>query len=149
MMWRNMYRVSRRPANGRWNDMWRLNRQMDHLLGGTRGPIRSEYPLFQAWASDEGLLIVANIPGVDEDALEITVDGGTLTLTGSRSTEDMPENARVFRRERASGQFSRSVELPFDVDVEAVKASYENGLLQIELPRVPEGRPRKIAVNGS
>jgi HSP20 family protein len=105
--------------------------------------------LFQAWASDEGLLIVANIPGVDEDALEITADGGTLRLTGSRSTEDMPENARVFRLERASGQFSRSVELPFDVDVEAVKASYENGLLQIELPRVPEGRPRKIAVNGS
>jgi HSP20 family protein len=149
MMWKNIYRVSGRPANARRYDMWRMNRQMDHLLGGTRGPICRDYPSLQAWSGDEGLIIVATMPGVDEDALEITVDGRTLTLSGSRLAEDLPDSARTYRQERASGEFNRQVELPYDVDVDAVKASYEDGLLQIELPRVAEDLPRKITVNGS
>jgi HSP20 family protein len=149
MMWKNIYRVSRRPANTWWHDMWHLNRQMDHLLGGTLGPVRSEFPRIQAWSGDEGLIVVASMAGVDQEELEITVDGRTLTLSGSRSAADLPESAKTYRRERASGNFSRSIELPYDVDAEAVKASYTNGLLQIELPRLPEEQPRKIAVNGS
>lgn len=150
MMWKNGYRVSRRPAGTWWNDMWRLNRQTDHFLGGTRGPIRREYPLLEAWSGDDGLIVVASLPGIDQDALEITIDGRTLTLSGNWPTEDqLPEDAQSYRRERASGDFSRSVELPFDVEVEAIKASYTNGVLEIELPRVPEEKPRKITVNGS
>lgn len=148
MMWKNIYRVSGRPASTLWNDMWRLNKQMDHLFGGTRGPIGREYPMLQAWSGAEGLVIVANIPGVDEEKLDITINGRALTLSGSGTTEEMPEDARFYRQERTSGEFSRSVELPYDVDVEAVKASYQNGMLQIELPRVPEDQPRKITVNG-
>lgn len=149
MMWKDIYRVSRRPASTRRHGMWRLNRQMDHLLGGTRGPIRNEYPLLQAWSGDEGLIIMASIPGVDENELEIMVDGRTLTLAGSRPAEDLPQEARLYRQERTSGQFSRSVELPYEVDVDAVRASYKDGMLAIELPRLPEDQPRKIAVNGS
>ena len=148
MMWKNVYRVSGRPASAWWQDMWRLNRQMDHLLGGTRGPVRSEYPLVKAWSGEQGLIIEASMPGVDQDSLEITVDGRTLTLAGSRPAEDMPDGARTYRQERVNGQFSRSIELPYDVDADVIKASYQDGMLQIELPRVPEEQPRKISVNG-
>lgn len=147
MMWKNGYRVSRRPASAWWNDMWRLNQQMDHFFGGTLGPIQREYPLIEAWSGENGLILAANMPGVDEDALEITVDGRTLTLSGNRPGDDWPEEARIYRQERTSGQFTRSIELPFDVDIEAVKATYANGVLEIELPRVPEEKPRKISVN--
>lgn len=148
-MWKNIYRVSRRPANFWWGDMWRLNRQMDHLFGGTRGPIHSEYPLLQAWSGDEGLIIVANMPGVDEDSLDITIEGRTLTLAGSRSGQNYPASMLTYRHERPSGEFNRSIELPYEVDDEAINASYKDGMLRIELPRVPEDQPRKINVNGS
>ena len=149
MMWRNSYRMPMRPGNAWWNEMRRLNRRMDYVFGGTRGPIGREYPLLNAWANDDGLLLTADIPGAAEEDLDISVDGRTLTLSGSRHSDELPESARHFRQERTSGSFSRAVELPFDVEVAAVKATYAGGTLEIELPRLPEEKPRKIALNGS
>jgi HSP20 family protein len=126
-----------------------MNRQADFMFGGTRGPIRREFPLLNAWAGEDGLLIRVEIPGVSADDLDISVDGRNLTLSGSRLTEELPEEARQYRHERVGAEFTRSVELPFDVDVEAVKASFSGGVLEIELPRLPEEKPRKIAINGS
>ncbi|UCG22936.1 MAG: Hsp20/alpha crystallin family protein [Chloroflexota bacterium] len=126
-----------------------MNRQMDFMFGGTRGPIRREYPLLNAWASEDGLLIRAEIPGVNADELDISMDGQNLTLSGSRETEELPEEARHYRNERIGGEFTRSVELPFDIDVEAIKASFADGVLEIELPRLPEEKPHRIAINGS
>ena len=57
MMWRNSYRMPMRPGNAWWNEMRRLNRRMDYVFGGTRGPIGREYPLLNAWANDDGLLL--------------------------------------------------------------------------------------------
>ena len=149
MMWKNGYRVSRRPTSAWWNDVWRLNRQMDHIYGGTLGPIRREHPLLEVWSGDEGLIVIAKMPGIDGDGTEITVDGRTLTISGSRPSTELPEGARSYRQERAGGQFSRSVTLPFDVHVERIKASYHDGMLRIELPRLPEEKPRRITVNGN
>lgn len=149
MMWRNSYRAPMRPGNAWWNEMRRLNRRMDYVFGGTRGPVGREYPLLNAWASEDALLIMAEVPGAAEEDLDISVDGRALTLSGSRRSDELPEGARHFRQERSSGNFSRTIELPFDVDVEAVKATYAGGTLEIELPRLPEEKPRKIALNGS
>ena len=137
------------PANAWWNEVRRQNRRMDHLLGGTRGPIGREFPLLNAWVGEEGLVVVAEVPGVTADDLAITVDGRNLTLSGSRQEAELPEGARQYRRERSSGEFSRSLELPFDVDVEAVKATFLDGVLEIELPKVAEEKPRKITINSN
>ena len=149
MMWRSAYLAPRRSANSWFNQMRRMNRQKDFMFGGTRGPIRREYPLLNAWAGEEGLLIRAEIPGVGADDLDISVDGRNLTLSGNRAEAMLPEEARHYRSERIGGEFTRSVELPFDIDMEAVKASFTDGVLEIELPRLPEEKPRKIAINGS
>ena len=149
MMWKSSYRMPMRSANAWQNDMRRLNRQMDHLLGGTRGPIRRDYPLLNAWSGENGLVIVAEMPGIVEDELEITVEGRTLTLSGNRQVAELPEDARHLRRERSNGEFNRSVELPYDINVEAVQAKYANGVLEIELPRLPEEKPRKISIGSN
>ena len=149
MMWRSAYWTPRRSANAWWNQVRRMNRQMDFMFGGTRGPMRREFPLLRAWAGDDGLLIRVEIPGISAENLDISVDGRRLTISGSRLAVDLPEGARYYRNERVGGEFERSVELPFDVDVEAVRASFSDGELEIELPRLPEEKPRKIAVDGS
>lgn len=149
MIWRSAYRSPLHPANAWWNEVRRQNRRMDHLLGGTRGPIGREFPLLNAWVGEEGLVVVAEVPGVTADDLAITVDGRNLTLSGSRQEAELPEGARQYRRERSSGEFSRSLELPFDVDVEAVKATFLDGVLEIELPKVAEEKPRKITINSN
>jgi HSP20 family protein len=146
MMWKNGYRASRRPVGAWWNDMWRYNRHIDHLFGGTQGPISSEYPPLEVWSSNEGLSVIASLAGIDLEALEIEIDGQTLKISGNRPSIEVPENARSYRRELVCGQFNRKVELPYEIDVESVMATYSDGLLEIELPRIPEEKPRKISV---
>lgn len=147
MMWKNGYRVSRRPAYSWWNDMWRSTRNADHLFGGTQGPIGREYPPLEVWSSEEGLLVTASMAGIDPETLEIVIEDQTLTISGNRPSIDEPDGARRYRQELASGHFGRNIKLPYKVDVEAVVANYSDGLLTIELPRVPEEKPRKIVVN--
>jgi HSP20 family protein len=131
------------------SDMRRLEHEMDFLFGGTRGPNRSDYPPLNAWVGDEGLIVTAEIAGVDPDDIQLTVENETLILSGTREVEELPENARHRRRERGFGEFSRTLELPFRIDASSIEATAGNGVLQIVLPRLPEEKPRKISVNAA
>ncbi len=137
------------PAGSFASDMRRLQHEMDFLFGGTRGPNQGNYPPLNAWINDEGLIVTAEIAGVDPDGIELTVENETLVLSGAREAEELPESARQRRRERGFGEFSRTLELPFKIDASAVEATASNGVLQIVLPRLPEEKPRKIAVNAA
>lgn len=135
------------PTGWPARDMHHLHRDWDYLLGGTRGPIRSNYPPLNAWIDDESLVVTAEIAGVDPEDIQLSVENDTLILSGMRPAEELPETAKVRRRERGSGKFERKLELPFTVDADAVEATVSNGILQIVLPRLPEEKPKKIAVN--
>lgn len=150
MMWRNRDRGGNVmwPRPGRWHDMRRLRRDMDYLLGGTSAPIRSSYPAINLWAGNEGAIVTAEIPGVNPDELNIAVDGDMLTVGGNRQ-RDLPEGAKYHRRERAYGEFSRTIQLPFQADADNVSATYQRGILQIDLPRIPEEKPKKIEINSN
>lgn len=142
-----MYRRYRRPSM--WREMDRLQREMNRLFDtsfsrGTRTP--TGYPALNIWTSEEDAVITAEVPGLDPEDLEISVMGETLTLSGERKPDDLPEGARYHRRERGYGRFTRSVQLPFQVDADNVEASFEHGVLTIHLPRSEEEKPRKIAV---
>jgi HSP20 family protein len=121
-----------------------LQNEMEFLLGGTRGPIRKEYPMINAWVNEDGLIVSAELSGVDPEEIDISVVGDTLTLNGTRNGEDLPDGAEYYRRERGHGEFTRSLNLPFKVDVDGVEASFVNGILKLELPRLPEEKPKKI-----
>jgi HSP20 family protein len=106
----------------------------------------NSFPAMNLYSGDEGIILTAEIPGVEMDDLDITVLGETLTLSGSRNMEEAEEGLTYHRRERSQGKFTRTVELPFRVDGDNVEAKFSNGVLHILLPRVEEEKPRKIEI---
>ncbi len=144
MIYRNEYRRVMRPRRVIWRGMRDLQNDMEFLLGGTRGPIRKQYPMINAWVNEDGLIVSAELSGVDPEEMDISVVGDTLTLSGTRNGEDLPDGAEYYHRERDHGEFTRSLNLPFKVDVDEVEASFVNGILKLELPRLPEEKPKKI-----
>jgi HSP20 family protein len=91
-------------------------------------------------------VVTAELPGINLNDLEINVLGTSLTITGERSTDDLPEDAELHRRERLFGKFSRTIELPYPVEAGKVEATLEKGLLTIHLPRAEADKPKKIKV---
>jgi HSP20 family protein len=132
--------------------MNRLQRDMNRLFGDpfiSRMRPAPAFPAMNIWTADDSILITAEIPGVDKDDLDINVTGDTLTLTGVRHPDALPEGTRYHRQERTYGEFNRSIQLPYAIDVNKVKATFKNGLLKIELPRIEAEKPKKITVKAS
>jgi len=86
-----------------------------------------------------------DVPGIDPEQLEVTVDRGILTISGKRQ-EERTENDRFFVRERSMGTFTRRLRLPETLNAEAVEASYANGVLEVRIPVTEQAKPRKIEV---
>ena len=107
---------------------------------------RPRYPLLNVWSSEDGLVIDAEVPGVDPKDVDISVKGDELTLSGKVNTVGPPEGESVHRNERPSGEFARVLQLPFRADAGDVRASYKNGILRVTVPKTEEEKPRKIAI---
>jgi HSP20 family protein len=134
--------------------MERLRRDMDRLFEATPAALRRvrgvRFPAIDVWADEnEGVVVTSEIPGVAPDALDIAVTADTLTISGARTPDDLPEGAQYHRRERYCDEFSRTVQLPFTVDKDGVEATFENGVLRITLPRAEDEKPRQIAVKAA
>lgn len=145
-----MYRHYRIPAV--WHEMDRLQSEMNRLFEvyyPNRVRQAPSYPALNVWANDEGLKVTAEVPGVSPDDIDISVVGDMLTLSGTRKNDELDENARYHRQERGYGDFTRSLQLPFPVDVNKVEATFHNGLLMVAMPRAEEDKPRKITVKSA
>ncbi len=92
-------------------------------------------------------VLLADVPGVDPNAIEITLDHGVLTLSGSREKTVEQKGVESRRVERATGTFLRRFTLPESVDAEHVKATGKHGVLEIVIPKREAAKPRKINVN--
>ncbi len=103
-------------------------------------------PRLELYDQGSQLVIRAELPGVPEDAIQITVDHGVLSLKGQRKST-LPEGHSVHRQERADYQFARSVSLPCKVDLEKTTAKLKHGVLTVLLPKAPEEQPRQIVVS--
>lgn len=142
----------RRPIS--WREMDRLRRDMDRLFETTyRGLPRwqgANFPQLNIWTNDEeGAIVTAELPGVTPDDLEIEVTGDTLTLKGKRTPDEADSSSTYHRRERMVGEFTRTVQLPYTVDKDNVEASLNSGVLQINLPRAEDEKPRKITIGAN
>jgi HSP20 family protein len=93
---------------------------------------------------DDEILLHAEIPGVTKENLEVSVTEDTVTLKGSSERENRKEEGEYYRCEIARGNFSRTVRLPSDVDTEKVKASFEDGMLQLKMPKVTKAKRRTV-----
>jgi len=145
-----MYRRYRVP--NAWREMDRLQREMNRLFDNYY-PVRMHtapsFPATNLWSNDEGLILTAEVPGIRPEDIDVSVVGETLSLTGARKPEELKEGTRYHRQERGYGKFSRTIQLPFPVDVNKVEATFKNGLLHISLPRAEADKPRKIAVKSA
>ncbi len=103
-------------------------------------------PHSDTFETDEGLVVVVEIPGVERSSVALEVDGNHMTLRGERATPAGLDPGRVLRQERAYGSFARVFELPAGIDVAAIKAEQRNGVLTIRLPRVDASSGPKIQI---
>jgi len=103
-------------------------------------------PPIDIYESDEGLVLIADLPGVSVKTLDLQVQNNKLTLLG-RVTNPVPANARLLHKEYEEGDFLRSFILSEDVDHERVTARLNDGVLEVVLPRAAKATPRRIEVN--
>jgi HSP20 family protein len=94
----------------------------------------------------DAYLVSVELPGVKLDDLKITLDDGLLTIQGERYFTDDASEQQLHRVERAYGAFRRSITLPAHVMADAVQASFEDGVLQILIPKAEEAKPKRIEV---
>jgi HSP20 family protein len=97
-------------------------------------------------SGNQQLVIKAELPDVNKDDIEITVENNTLTLRGEKKMDSSVKEEHCHRIERAYGVFSRSFSLPATVDTSKVSADYKNGVLTISLPIREEAKPKQIQV---
>lgn len=108
---------------------------------------RGWLPAVDIHEDSEGLTFTAEVPGFSKEGLNISVEDGTLTISGERDRQDEEEGRQFHRVERSYGRFERSFSLPANVDPANISASLKNGLLTIAIPKRDEAKPRQIAVD--
>jgi HSP20 family protein len=103
-------------------------------------------PLVDIFEKGDDLIIRAEIPGVEKEDIDVQVEGNTLMLRGERKREAEFKEDDAYRLERAFGSFVRSFRLPKTVDSSRIAAAYENGVLEITLPKAEESKPKKVDI---
>jgi HSP20 family protein len=129
-----------------WSELDQLQRDVSEVFNRRMQPSRTARPAMDAFRTDKGTVIRLDVPGFAPDEVQVAVNEGVLTLSGSRSSEREVEEGNWIRRERASSSFERSVVLPKGIDVDAITASVDNGVLEVVVPHPAEQQPRQINV---
>jgi HSP20 family protein len=117
---------------------------------GTWGTREAAFvPSFEVKETKDAYLFRADLPGVREEDLEISLTGNRLTVSGKREEEKREEDERYYAYERSYGSFSRAFTLPEGGDVDHANAELSNGVLTVSIPKKPEVQPRRIDVKKS
>ncbi len=156
--WRHERRSADRPSSepGYGIDVFErdMHRLFDDLLGHELGlsPIWTEeghmgfIPRVDVVETDKEVRISAELPGMTEDDVELSVDDTTLIIRGEKRTESEQQEGNSYRMERSYGSFRRVVQLPSEVKADKAEAIYNNGVLTVTLPKAETSRVRKITV---
>jgi len=105
-------------------------------------------PGFEVKETKDAYVFKADLPGIKEEDLDITVTGNRLTVSGKREAEQREESDRYYAYERSYGSFTRAFTLPDSADCEQVDASLANGVLTVSIGKKPESQPKKISLKG-
>ncbi len=126
-----------------------LARVFESPFGFELGPSgRGVYPAMNVFTDKNGYVLRMEVPGVPPQSIQIETRGRTLTVSGKREGK-APENGSFHRRERGTGEFSRSVQLPADLDPSRAEASCKHGILNVRIPKKEEAKLRQIAVQAA
>jgi HSP20 family protein len=137
------------PVSGLLALQRELDRVFDKPFGIDLGPSgRGVYPPVNVFADRDGYVVKLEVPGIDPQDVNIEAEGRTLTVSGKRE-EPQLDHGSFHRRERGYGQFSRSLQLPADLDLARADATYKHGILTIRIPKKEEAKPRQISVKAA
>ncbi|HYG73419.1 MAG TPA: Hsp20/alpha crystallin family protein [Planctomycetota bacterium] len=130
------------------SEIRRLQDDFDSLFSGHSGAVHA-FPPVNVWRNEDGVVVTAELPGVERENIDVSVVGDTLTLRGGGEKQSLKEGDMWHRRERLSDAFTRTLQLPFHVDATKVEASFDKGVLTIRLPRAEQDKPRKITIKAA
>ena len=121
-------------------DSFRSSSWLNRSTSGSGG-----FPPLNVFSNGDDIVIVAEAPGLKKDDLDIQVKGRTIQIAGVKTVQ-YGDRVSLHRRERTIGRFSRSLNLPVEVDADKIKAEYRDGMLAIFLPRAEADKPRSIKI---
>jgi HSP20 family protein len=142
----------------RWEPMRELNSlqgEMNRLFNsffdeGTGGAERRRWaPAVDLLEREDSLVLKADLPGLTEDDVQIEVRGDVLTIAGERKAEHEEKQNGYYRVERSFGRFSRSLQLPDGIDTDRIAAAFDNGVLEVTIPKPEQRQPRRIEIGAS
>ncbi|MGH2923737.1 MAG: Hsp20/alpha crystallin family protein [Solirubrobacterales bacterium] len=127
-----------------------MNRLFDRFFDSGRGTngaaVRRWIPAMDLVEGDEELVLRADLPGMKEGEVEIEIKDRVLTVSGERKAEHEQKGEGFHRLERSFGRFSRSLSLPDGVDADGVAASFEDGILEVKIPKPEETKPTRVEI---
>lgn len=144
------YLTRYRPINGLFSLPREIDRMMEESLGpwGRGENLRQWFPVTDISETPESLTLRLEVPGLTRDQIKISVENNTLSVRGEKVQETSSEDESFHRTERSFGAFERSFALPPYADTDQVKASLNDGVLAISLPRREEAKAREISIEG-
>jgi len=151
MIYRRLFNIPtwgfRRPSD----ELDRLRSRMNELYGAVSGdaismPAAGVFPLTNVTEDSSNYYVRAELPGMKPDELNIQVTSDGISISGERKIPEEGNGVRYHRREREAGKFSRSINLPSEIDANAVEASLDNGILTITIQKAEVAKPRQIKV---
>lgn len=140
---------------GPFRELSRLEREMEDFFGGffrdlpfprLSGMARGFAPAVDMLDRKDEVLLRADLPGLEQKDIDVTVEEGVLTIRGERKGEREVKEEDYYCCERWAGGFERSFTLPSGVNAEKVKATFKNGVLEVHLPKVEKARGKKVEV---
>ncbi len=132
-------------------DVEKTLNEMDRIFNAVGRPLnlrsvpRGTFPAVNVYDRGHETVLVAEMPGVRGEDVDLTVVGDSITLQGRRE-EPPAENEQYYRRERPMGSFTRTVTLPTAVNPEKVKAEYHDGVLRVTMEKAEQAKSRKVEI---
>jgi len=130
-----------------FTELQRVQAEMNRLFGELSEAAPAEYPPINIWTGSDGIVVMVQIPGIDSDDIELTVQEDTVTIKGERKPPKEEAGVTFHRRERAFGPFARTVVLPYRVDPDDTEAMFDDGVLAVRFRRPKEDRPKRIDIS--
>lgn len=122
-------------------------RDIDRILDRSSTSRSRWMPRLDVFDREAELVVRVEVAGVDPDAIDVTVEDRTLTVSGSRHFEETTEENGFHHREIFTGEFKRTLVLPDGLDASEINAKASNGILEVTIPRRPEVLPRKVKID--
>jgi HSP20 family protein len=132
-----------------WRELSAFERQVNELLGRNARQVGPQLwaPALEAFHTKDDFVVRLDLPGIKPEAVDVSVTDNVLVIRGERHFEDEVEDGSFLRRERSYGRFERQVLLPEGTEADAIKASFDLGVLEVRIPHPKSKEPTRVPIS--